>query len=36
MMNAKFDNFTFVFHATDENKNIISNVKINNTKFRKY
>ena len=29
-MNNKFDNFTFVFHATDENKNLI-NVKINNT-----
>ena len=28
MMNAKFDNFTFVFHATDENKNLISE-KIN-------
>ena len=24
MMNAKFDNLTFVFHATDENKNLIS------------
>ena len=30
LMNKKFDNFTFVFHATDENKNLI-NVKINNT-----
>jgi lipid-A-disaccharide synthase len=30
LMNVKFDNFTFVFHATDENKNLISN-KINNT-----
>jgi len=30
MMNAKFDNFTFVFHATDENKNLISR-KINST-----
>ena len=30
MMNAKFDNFFFVFHATDENKNLISK-KINNT-----
>ncbi len=30
LMNTKFDNFTFVFHATDENKNLI-NVKINNT-----
>ncbi|WP_075501644.1 lipid-A-disaccharide synthase [Candidatus Pelagibacter communis] len=29
MMNRKFDNFTFVFHATDENKNLI-NEKINN------
>ena len=28
MMNAKFDNLTFVFHATDENKNLISE-KIN-------
>ena len=24
MMNTKFDNFTFVFHATDENKNFIN------------
>ncbi len=32
LMNKKFDNFTFVFHATDENKNLI-NVKINNTNF---
>ena len=30
LMNKKFDNFTFVFHATDENKNLI-NLKINNT-----
>ncbi len=30
MMNAKSDNFTFVFHATDANKNLISE-KINNT-----
>jgi lipid-A-disaccharide synthase len=30
MMNTKFDNFTFVFHATDENKNLISR-KINST-----
>ena len=30
LMNKKFDNFTFIFHATDENKNLI-NVKINNT-----
>ena len=29
MMNTKFDNFTFVFHATDENKNLIIE-KINN------
>ncbi len=29
MMNTKFNNFTFVFHATDENKNFI-NEKINN------
>ena len=28
MMNKKFNNFTFVFHATDENKNLISE-KIN-------
>lgn len=27
LMNKKFDNFTFVFHATDENKNLI-NLKI--------
>jgi len=33
MMNAKFDNLTFVFHATDENKNLISE-KINNVKFK--
>ena len=30
LMNKKFDNFTFVFHATDENKNLI-NIEINNT-----
>ena len=30
LMNKKFDNFIFVFHATDENKNLI-NVEINNT-----
>ena len=30
LMNKKFNDFTFVFHATDENKNLI-NVKINNT-----
>jgi lipid-A-disaccharide synthase len=30
LMNSKFDNFTFVFHATDENKNLI-NKKIKNT-----
>ena len=29
LMNKKFNDFTFVFHATDENKNLI-NVKINN------
>src|SRR5210317_122445 len=29
LMNKKFDNFTYVFHATDENKNLISE-KINN------
>jgi len=29
MMNAKFDKFTFVFHATNENKNFIKE-KINN------
>ena len=33
MMNKKFDNFTFVFHATDENKNLISK-KINNTNLQ--
>ncbi len=33
MMNAKFDNFTFVFHATDENKNFISE-KINNVNLK--
>ena len=33
MMNAKFDNFTFVFHATDENKDLI-NKKINNTSLK--
>ncbi len=33
MMNKKFDNFTFVFHATDENKNLI-NEKINNSSLR--
>ncbi len=35
MMNAKFDNFTFVFHATDGNKNLISkkidNINLENT-----
>ena len=30
MMNVKFDNYTFVFHATDENRSLISE-KINNT-----
>ena len=29
-MNKKFDNFTFVFHATDENKSLISD-KVKNT-----
>ena len=29
LMNAKYDNFTFVFHATEENKNLIIQ-KINN------
>ena len=33
MMNTKFDNLTFVFHATDENKNLISE-KINNVKLK--
>ncbi len=33
MMNAKFDNFIFVFHATDENKNLISE-KINNINLK--
>ena len=33
MMNTKFDNFTFVFHATDENKNLI-NEKINNSNLK--
>ena len=33
MMNAKFDNLTFVFHATDENKNLIGE-KINNVKLK--
>ena len=33
MMNAKFDNLTFVFHATDENKNLISK-KINNINLK--
>ncbi len=33
MMNTKFDNFTFVFHATDENKNLI-NEKINNVNLK--
>ena len=28
LMNKKFDNFTFIFHATDENKNLI-NTRIN-------
>jgi len=33
MMNAKFYNFTFVFHATDENKNLISE-NINNVNLK--
>jgi lipid-A-disaccharide synthase len=33
MMNTKFDNLTFVFHATDENKNLISK-KINNVNLK--
>jgi lipid-A-disaccharide synthase len=33
MMNKKFDNFTFVFHATDENKDLI-NKKINNISLK--
>ncbi len=33
LMNAKFDNLTFVFHATDENKNLISE-KINNVNLK--
>ncbi len=33
MMNAKFDNLTFVFHATDGNKNLIGE-KINNVKLK--
>ncbi len=33
MMNAKFDNLTFVFHTTDENKNLIIE-KINNVKLK--
>ena len=33
LMNIKFDNFTFVFHATNENKNLIID-KINNTSLK--
>ncbi len=33
MMNAKFDNLTFVFHATDGNKNLIGE-KINSIKLK--
>ena len=33
MMNKKFDNFTFVFHATDENKSLISD-KVKNTNLK--
>ena len=32
MMNNKFNNFIFIFHTTDENKNLISK-KINNVSF---
>jgi lipid-A-disaccharide synthase len=32
-MNKKFDNFTFVFHATDENKDLISE-KIDNLNLK--
>ena len=33
LMNRKFENFTFFFHATDENKDLI-NMKINNTNLK--
>ena len=33
LMNTKFDNFTFVFHATDENKSLISD-KIKNRNLK--
>ena len=33
MMNTKFDDFTFVFHATDENKSLISE-KIDNSNLK--
>jgi lipid-A-disaccharide synthase len=33
MMNKKFDNFTFVFHTTDENKSLISE-KVNNVNLK--
>ena len=33
MMNKKFDNFSFVFHATDENKSLIYE-KINNSNLK--
>jgi lipid-A-disaccharide synthase len=33
MMNIKFDNFTFVFHTTDENKNLVSE-RINNINLK--
>ena len=33
MMNAKFNDFTFIFHATDENKDLI-NKKINNISLK--
>ena len=35
MMNKKFDNYIFVFHSTDENKDLINNF-IKNYNFEKY
>jgi lipid-A-disaccharide synthase len=35
MMNKKFDNYTFVFHSTDENKDLINNF-IKNYNFDNY
>jgi len=35
MMNKKFDNYTFVFHSTDENKDLINNF-IKNYTFENY